>query len=579
MSENDAESRDRPSQPTQVGVAAMGSGVGPSFATDGRAQTPAEGEGRGSTVVVTIDEDDEVESAASTMPSAPAVSGVRLTAGKPVPGTRYRLVRWLGEGGMGVVYEAEHVDIERQVALKILRLNLSQEPEMAQVFRDEARAACKMGAPNIVDIYDFGELSDGRLFFAMERLDGHDLVPESEDSWIEPAKLIPILRQICKGLGAAHKAGVIHRDVKPENIILVSKGGREGVVKIVDFGISAMLSAGAHKGGIKRVAGTPNYMAPEQISRKPFDGRLDMYALGCMAYELLVGVTPFNGETMKEVLNAHLEDEPVPPSKLRPDRKIPPALEAVIMRCLEKDPERRYRDMDDLEAAICEAQIAAKITTAWDDLPLPEVDAERLARLRREMPNPHEGRRRPRWFWPAIAAFSAVTAIGAVTYAYVTREPTSEEQRLVDNLTNEARAAAAKSHYMSPPPDDPEATAYRKVLALEGVGGAARGLASERASLLRSEFAETLIALGDRFWEVDGARYFAVEYYLWARSFEPDNPRARERSVVSDTEFSVFLSNAATGDFTGSQRTMMEVASALADEDIDRRNARLAAAA
>src|SRR5690606_235081 len=134
--------------------------------------------------------------------------------------TRSRLLRWLGEGGMGVVYEAEHVDIERKVALKILRFDLSREPAMTRIFRDEARAASKMGAANVVEVFDFGELADGRLFFCMELLQGVDLVPATEESWIPPERLIPILRQICKGLWAAHQAGVVHRDIKPENVLL-----------------------------------------------------------------------------------------------------------------------------------------------------------------------------------------------------------------------------------------------------------------------------------------------------------------------------------------------------------------------
>jgi len=551
----DHDPAERSTRPTQIGTPKM------------TPEAPSE-DGRATTVIIDVeDEPDNV--------------GIRLTSGKLVPGTRYRLRRWLGEGGMGVVYEAEHVDIERRVALKILRFNLSREPEMAQVFRDEAKAACKMGAPNIVEIYDFGELEDGRLYFAMEPLDGLDLVPESEEAWTEPERLIPILRQICKGLSAAHEVGVIHRDIKPENVIMVTdKGGREGMVKIVDFGISAMLDAGRHKAGTRRVAGTPHYMAPEQISRKPFDGRLDMYALGCMAYELLVGNTPHNGESMQEVLKAQVEAEAVPLSKVRPDRKIPAGLEAAIMRCLEKDPGKRFADMIELEAALCEAQIAAGIRTAWDDLPLPPLaDAERLARLRRQMPSPHETSRRPRWFWPAVAAFFGLVAVSAVTFAYVTREPTTEEQRLVETLTNEARAAAATNHYVQGPEDDPDATAYLRVLSLEEVPGAAGGLGRERAAMLRREFADTLLALGDRFWEVEGARQFAVEYYLWARIFDPENERAIERSIVSDTGFAVFLHNATTGDFSENERSMIRIASALVDENIARRDARLAVAA
>ena len=206
---------------------------------------------------------------------------IRLLPGRRVPGTRYRLIRWLGEGGMGVVYEAEHEDIERRVALKILRLEATEDPQLAAQFRDEARAASRIGAPNIVEIFDFGELPDGRLFICMELLDGKDLVPATETDARPPAEVIAIFRQLCKALGAAHKAGIVHRDIKPENIILVRKGGRDGVVKVVDFGISAVLGQERRN----KIAGTPHYMAPEQIRGHAFDGRLDQYAAGCVAYE------------------------------------------------------------------------------------------------------------------------------------------------------------------------------------------------------------------------------------------------------------------------------------------------------
>src|SRR5690606_37744118 len=154
---------------------------------------------------------------------------IKLMAGKPIPGTRYKLLRWLGEGGMGVVYEAEHIDIERRVALKILRSELSLRSDTAQVFRDEARAAARAGSKNIVEIFDFGELPDGRLFFCMELLNGIDLASLAEGE-LDLGRLIAVLRQVCKGLGAAHKAGIVHRDIKPENIILVQHEGRRDMV-------------------------------------------------------------------------------------------------------------------------------------------------------------------------------------------------------------------------------------------------------------------------------------------------------------------------------------------------------------
>ncbi|MCY1012769.1 serine/threonine-protein kinase [Nannocystis pusilla] len=234
---------------------------------------------------------------------------VRLLPGRRVPGTRYRLIRWLGEGGMGVVYEAEHEDIERRVALKILRPEASEDPQQAAHFRDEARAASRIGSPNIVEIFDFGELPDGRLMFAMELLNGHGLDSELDKCPMDQARMIGILRQVCKGLAAAHEVGIIHRDVKPDNIILVTHNGKADWVKVVDFGIAtvhAETDAGA--------AGTPHYMAPEQVLGQSFDGRLDMYSFGCTAYELLVGKPPFVAPTIEEILENQLTQNPTPPS-------------------------------------------------------------------------------------------------------------------------------------------------------------------------------------------------------------------------------------------------------------------------
>ncbi len=491
---------------------------------------------------------------------------VRLVAGKVVPGTRYRLLRWLGEGGMGVVYEAEHTDIERRVALKILRFDLSQQPGMAKVFRDEARAASRMGSRNIVEVYDFGELPDGRLFFCMELLDGIDLVPESDNDWVEAPVLIGLLRQLCKGLQAAHDAGVVHRDIKPENVILVNRDGRDGVVKIVDFGISAMLAAGDDA----KIAGTPHYMAPEQIAGQPFDGHLDMYAVGCLAYELLVGHPPFTDDDIEQVLAAHMSQPVVPPSEVRPAREIPPAVEAVILKCLEKDPAHRYKDMKDLEAALCEAQIAAGITTPWDDLPLPEVEPERRERLVRDMPSPLEPMPQRRWFWPLVAVFSLVLAAGATVYALNAGEPTAQEQDQISQLTAEAQKAAALNHYVTIPPEEEGRSAYQWVLELEKLEGSAADAAKDRAKELRVAYADTLLKLADKYWDA-GVKRFAVEYYFWARTFDPENERAIERSKAGFGTFQVFLDKAASGEFTDAERQAMAVASAFAEEDDEKR--------
>jgi len=505
---------------------------------------------------------------------------VRLLPGRRVPGTRYRLVRWLGEGGMGVVYEAEHEDIERRVALKILRIEASEDPQQAAQFREEARAASRIGSPNIVEIFDFGELPDGRLMFAMELLNGQGLDSELDRCPMEQGRMIGILRQVCKGLAAAHEVGIIHRDVKPDNIILLAGGtganqGRADRVKVVDFGIATM-----HSEADTGAAGTPHYMAPEQVLGAAFDGRLDMYSLGCTAYELLVGKPPFVAQSVDEILRAQLEATPVPPSQLCPPGSVHPALEAVILRCLEKQPAGRYRDMHDLEAALCEAQIAAGLRSPWDDLALPPVDAERRDELMRNMPAV-DGAVRParRWLWPAIAAGSSLFAAGLTAVLVLGRGPDVEVSAEVETLINAARAAGARANWVYPPPGDPDATAYRKVINLEQIDGAAQKLARERARELRREFAESLVHLGDNYWEKDGGKPFARDYYLQALNFEPDNGQARERAGATPGMIAEFRDKAAQGTFSETEIRAAAPLIALAEQDEGKREEKLLALA
>ncbi len=514
---------------------------------------------------------------------------VRLLPGRRVPGTRYRLVRWLGEGGMGVVYEAEHEDIERRVALKILRIEASEDPHQAAQFREEARAASRIGSPNIVEIFDFGELPDGRLMFAMELLNGHGLDTELDRCPIDQSRLIAILRQVCKGLAAAHEVGIIHRDVKPDNIIVlnatvagpntaaVSTAGRNDRVKVVDFGIATM-----HAEGDTGAAGTPHYMAPEQVLGQAFDGRLDMYSLGCTAYELLVGKPPFVAQTVDEILQAQLERIPVPPAQLCPAGAVHPALEAVILRCLEKSPDKRYADMHDLEAALCEAQIVAGLRTLWDDLPLPAVDAERREKLARDMPA-LDGQARPRrrWLWPAIAGASTLFAAGVTAVLLLGRpgppEPGAEAE--VEALTIAARAAAGRANWVIPPKDDPSATAYRKVIDLEALDGPIDELGQERATALRDEFATALVNLGDIYWNQDGGKSFARDYYLQALTFDENNPTARERAGTTPGTLADFRDRAAQGTFSESDLRAAAPLFALAEQDETKRNEKLLALA
>ncbi|MBA3545631.1 MAG: protein kinase [Nannocystis sp.] len=478
-------------------------------------------------------------------------------AGKPIPGTRYRLLRWLGEGGMGVVYEAEHIDIERRVALKILRAELSERSDTAQVFREEARAAARAGSKNNVEIFDFGELPDGRLFFCMELLAGTDLSALTEHE-IESGRVFAILRQICKGLGAAHKAGIVHRDIKPENIILVHHEGRRDMVKIVDFGVAAILDARRDGGG--QIAGTPQYMPPEQISGGDFDARLDIYAVGCVAYEMLVHHPPFTMDNLAEVLLAQLNIVPKRPSEVLPGAG-PKALEDVIMRSLAKDPGQRYDNMAELEAALCEAQIAAGVTTEWDDLPLPDVEPERRANLIARMPSLHaELNPRRRWLWPAVAAASAVALLAVLMMRPGAPEVPPEVTAQIEELSQEARNAASIGNYVISV--DNEAVALKTLLKLEALDGPGEHAADERGGVLRKEFSAQLLTVADTFYERPATKTLAYDYYDWVLWFDPNNPQALERSVRSEGERRDMLERVTTDKLRDSEMAGMAIASA-----------------
>jgi len=489
---------------------------------------------------------------------------IRLVAGKAIPGTRYRLLRWLGEGGMGVVYEAEHIDIERRVALKILRSELSERSDTAQVFREEARAAARAGSKNNVEIFDFGELPDGRLFFCMELLSGTDLAALT-DGEIESGRVFAILRQICKGLGAAHKAGIVHRDIKPENILLVQHEGRRDMVKIVDFGVAAILDARRDNGGA--IAGTPQYMPPEQISGGDFDARLDIYAVGCVAYEMLVHHPPFTMDNLAEVLLAQLNTVPTRPS-LVVQGAGPKSLEDVIMRCLEKDPAQRYDNMAELEAALCEAQIAAGVTTEWDDLPLPDVEPERRANLIARMPSPHaELRSGRRWLWPAVAAVSAAGLLAVLLWPGADVPPEVVAQ--IDTLSQEARDAASIGNYVISVDD--EAVALKKLQQLEALSGPGEKLADERGGVLRKEFSSQLLTVADKFYDLPATKSLAYDYYDWVLFFDPQNPQALERSVRSAGERKDLLDRVTNDKLGEGELAGMAIASAAVSGEAEKK--------
>ncbi len=264
---------------------------------------------------------------------------------------RYLITDVLGEGGMGTVYSVKHRTLDRTFALKAMRADLAQEPELAERFIREAKATAAIKHPNIVSITDFGALQNGCPYFVMEKLVGqtlHQLIKRG--GAIPAARGAAITVKVARGLAAAHEAGVVHRDLKPENIFLLgrSDAGPEQDVRVVDFGAAMIVGKSRlTKAGI--VFGTPYYMSPEQASGAAVDHRADIYALGVIMYEMFTGKVPFEGDTYMGVLTQHMFAQPMPPSRLDPRlAREMGALEAITLKCLEKQPSARFATMDEL---------------------------------------------------------------------------------------------------------------------------------------------------------------------------------------------------------------------------------------
>jgi serine/threonine-protein kinase len=264
-------------------------------------------------------------------------------------GDTFSIVRVIGEGGMARVYEARHVRLpSRRFAVKVLHNMYAQQSNVVARFQREAEASSGIGHPNVVDVFDLGMTPDGRPFLVSEFLEGKDfatLLDERER--IDFAVAVHVVRQVCRALSAAHARGVVHRDVKPENVFLV--GDMESpVVKVLDFGISKFDSAGgASLTQTGMIMGTPGYMPPEQARGAKTDHRADIYGVGAMLYRAVTGRLPFDSDDAAEALSMVLTEEPPRPRSI--ESSIPEALELVIQKAMAKDPEDRYRSMADLD--------------------------------------------------------------------------------------------------------------------------------------------------------------------------------------------------------------------------------------
>jgi serine/threonine protein kinase len=260
--------------------------------------------------------------------------------GKTVAG-RYRLEARLGEGGMGVVYRARHVLIDRVVALKLIRPDLRGETHLRAWMLREARAANRVDHAHIVQIHDVGETEEGELYLVMEYLVGAALSAECAKGQMPVERAVDVIEQMCAALARAHDLGVVHRDLKSDNIMLTVQGGRRDFVKILDFGLAA-LTRDARLAPKGAVFGTPEYMAPEQARGEDATALCDLYSLGVLFFEMLTGQLPFRSNDRETLLEMQRSSAPPRPSSVRAD--MPPQAEAIILRLLEKDPSRRFRD-------------------------------------------------------------------------------------------------------------------------------------------------------------------------------------------------------------------------------------------
>jgi serine/threonine-protein kinase len=267
---------------------------------------------------------------------------------------RYRIESVIGEGGMGLVYKAIHAALRKPLAIKVLRPEVSKNEQIVARFKQEAQSASQIGNQHIIDISDFGELPDGSTYFVMEFLNGRSLTLAMEQERISNERTIHIAKQLCMALGAAHENGIVHRDMKPDNVQLIERGDDKDFVKVLDFGIAKVGGGTSKLTQAGQVFGTPHYMSPEQCAGTGVDHRTDIYAVGVILYEMATGAVPFDADNLMGILTKHLYENPIPPHELPPPVNVPPALEAVILKCLTKKPELRYQTMgelqDDLEA-------------------------------------------------------------------------------------------------------------------------------------------------------------------------------------------------------------------------------------
>ena len=290
---------------------------------------------------------------------------------------KYVVTGELGAGGMGAVYRAVQMPIEREVAVKVLKSDLSEDEMAAARFEQEARAVSRLQHPNTITIFDYGKTEDGQLYLAMELLKGRPLSDVvKRDGPMLPERACRIAQQVCASLHDAHRLGIVHRDLKPDNIFLTRVGGDPDFVKVLDFGLAKMTQGddGVNLTKTGMIFGTPKYMSPEQAQGFPIDGRSDLYALGVVLFEMLAGKPPFTAESPMQLLLRHVSEQTPTLTSVNPACGAPPALEAVIMKAMSKMPHDRFESAAEMIDALALALQAPDDVQPFLLIPEAETD-------------------------------------------------------------------------------------------------------------------------------------------------------------------------------------------------------------
>ena len=354
---------------------------------------------------------------------APAAPGHRVTIGS------YRITDVIGQGGMGVVYAAEHVLLGRPAAVKVLLADVSKRQDFVLRFFNEARAAAAIRHPGIVEIYDLGWSTEGAAYIVMERLQGESLARRATRGRLPWRVALAVARQIAGALAPAHRKGIIHHDLKPDNIFLVPDRDVPGYerIKLLDFGLAKLTREGApaHVTRTGAVTGTPTYMAPEQCRGGPVDHRADLYALGCLIFKLCTGRAPFVGPSNGDVLAAHLHKSPPRLGASVPDAS--PELDTLIERLLAKRPEDRPQSAE---------EVIQQIDAAMRDSPRSARRAEASKKLS------VAGTARPTAPPPGASAATTTTTAATTTMTEATMTAATVTTATVTTVSGRGRKAA-----------------------------------------------------------------------------------------------------------------------------------------